>query len=500
MSSQNTILLDSAISTFPDVRVMCVGDVIVDTYNNGSVTRISPESPIPVFNSGIEMMVPGGAANVARNVTALGGDCVMISAIGQDLVGQTLIAELSKNPKLILDVHRVAGRPTSHKIRYVAQGQHMLRVDNESSAPLDCEAEAAVLDRVLHHIHSCTVIILSDYAKGVLTDRVISEITQAARSLGKPVVVDPKSCNLSRYAGATVLTPNLKEASAAYGAPIESDEQVVAAGEELRAAAGIDNLLITRSEKGMTLVEGDGRPHTHIRNVAIEVFDVVGAGDTVVATLSLGLGSGLELADAAYLANTAGGIVVGKRGTATISPDELLERLAKINAGNRRIGAPLLLSARAAGNYAAARRAEGKQVGFTNGVFDIVHPGHISILEFSRAQCDCLIVGLNSDNSVRRLGKGPGRPINGEQDRATVLGAFGTVDAVVIFEEDTPIDLIREIRPDVLIKGADYSIETVVGSDIVLGYGGRVELARLIEGKSSTNIITRAMIGKAVTS
>lgn len=485
--------LVNIIDQFEQANILCVGDLILDTYNRGAVRRISPESPIPVFDSGEEENVPGGAANVARNIAMLGGHCTLVGLVGDDKAGKTLADELSTVAKIQTAFVKDPTRVTSHKIRYVAQGQHMLRVDAEVTDQASAASEDALVEQARQSMKGSQVVILSDYAKGVLTDRVISEIISAAHERGLAVIVDPKSSNLARYAGADLLTPNLKEAAAAFGDEIaNSDDAVIFAGNELIRRANLSSLLITRSERGMTLVSRDEAPR-HIHSEAREVFDVVGAGDTVVATLAVGLASGLKLPDAANLANVAAGIVVAKHGTAAVSPAELLDRLKRRNTG---LSEGVFLSGfEEAADFAAARRAEGKRVGFTNGVFDLLHPGHISILNFSREACDCLIVGVNSDSSVKRLGKGDDRPINSESDRAAVLCALGVVDAAVVFSEDTPHDLILKLKPDVLVKGADYTVETVVGADFVQSYGGEVRLAPLVAGKSSTSIIQRAKQG-----
>lgn len=484
-----TTELNNAIIKFREMRVLCIGDLILDTYNSGTVTRISPESPIPVFVSGPETHCPGGAANVASNIAALGGHCTLCGQIGVDSPGTILSKVLECWPAVRSSLWR-SRRRTSHKIRYVAQSQHMLRVDSEDAQPLEQNEEDEVFALAIAGLETADALVISDYAKGTITDSLAVNLIRAARARKIPVIVDPKARDLSRYAGANLITPNLKEAVEAAGHPMFDDATVAAGGAALIERAGLDALLITRSAEGMTLIERNSAP-VHIRNTARDLFDVVGAGDTVVATLALGLAAGLSCAQAARLANIAAGIVVGKSGTATVSPEELRDHLALETEAPRRRGPPGLLSADEAVVYAANRRAEGKRVGFTNGVFDIVHPGHISLLEFSRASCDSLIVGVNSDASVRFLDKGADRPINGELDRASVVGAFGMVDAVVIFEDETPLNLIRALRPDVLIKGGDYTIDKVVGSKIVLAQGGTVLLADLVPGKSSTNIINR---------
>jgi D-beta-D-heptose 7-phosphate kinase/D-beta-D-heptose 1-phosphate adenosyltransferase len=335
-------------------------------------------------------------------------------------------------------------------------------------------------------------LILSDYSKGLLTQPLLNDVIAAARRHGLPVVVDPKTNDFTRYDGATLVTPNCAEAERATGIAIKTNEDAERAGHRLLSSCSINSILITRGPHGMSLISSNGPP-LHLASGAVEVFDVVGAGDTVIATIACILSAGGSLEEATASANVAAGIVVGKQDTSTVSPDEIIDHLEYLAAGRRREGTPLIFNKDDLLSYISSRRSEGKRIGFTNGVFDIVHPGHVSLLRFARDNCDVLIVGLNSDASVRRLGKGPNRPINDELDRATVLGAFGMVNATIIFDEDTPIQLIEAIRPDVLIKGADYSIDTVVGSGFVKSYGGEVILAPIEDGKSSTGIIQKTL-------
>jgi D-beta-D-heptose 7-phosphate kinase/D-beta-D-heptose 1-phosphate adenosyltransferase len=484
--------LGSLVHRFSDVRVLCLGDLILDTFNHGSVERISPERPVPVFRPGSVTHIPGGAANVARNVTSLGGCCTLVGMVGRDEPSRILAELLEKDrllqPKLVVGEQRL----TTHKVRFTASGQHLMRLDSETCHPIDESEITALLTLLEPLIVSHDVLVLSDYAKGLLYPRILKPIITMAQNFHKPVVVDPKSHDFSRYAGATLLTPNSTEAERATGLPIRSDADAERAGRNLLEKAEVAAVLITRGPHGMSLIPADSDP-LHLTSVALDVFDVVGAGDTVIATLACALAGGASQAEAAATANVAAGLVVAKPDTATVSPEELIDRLSYLAAGRPRHGDPLPLSASDLAAYAAARRAEGKRIGFTNGVFDLVHPGHVSLLRFARANCDVLIVGINSDASVRRLGKGAERPINSELDRAAVLGAFGMVDATVIFDDDTPMSLIELIRPDVLIKGADYTIESVVGSAFVLGYGGDVLLAPLEAGKSSTRIIQKAI-------
>jgi len=474
---------------FGIVRVLCIGDVMLDRFVQGSVSRISPESPVPVIEMGDINNVPGGAANVARNVSALGGHCTLIGAVGMDNVGaelRDLIASSARTAPVLIEDN---ARPTIEKIRFVAHGQHLLRADREKAGDISPEVARAIVNEVGRRIADHDVLILSDYAKGVLTDEVVVGAIHLARDRGVPVVVDPKSARLSRYAGATVVTPNAKETAAATGIALTNDAAAERAGAKALADAPIESILLTRAEQGMTLVERKGRT-THIPASAREVFDVVGAGDTVVATLALCLGTGMAIADAAYVANAAAGVIVGKHGTATLSRTELLGELARLSSTGNSPSSVKVMSPDQASMIRAQWELDGLKVGFTNGCFDILHIGHVGVLEFARAQCDRLIVAVNSDASVKRL-KGPSRPINSADDRAQVLGAFGVIDAVVIFEEDTPYELIRRLQPDVLVKGADYAIEEVVGYDVVLARGGKVVTFDLVPGRSTSNIISK---------
>lgn len=475
---------------FDAVRVLCVGDVMLDRFVHGRVSRISPESPVPIIQVGATESVPGGAANVGRNISALGGRCTLVGAVGRDPVGGELAALLSAcgriDPVLVIDT----SRPTIEKTRFVAHGQHLLRADREEAGDVSAEAGRDIVARIAERIAAHDVLILSDYAKGVLTDAVIAAVIDLARRAGVPVVVDPKSARLGRYAGATVVTPNATEATLATGIDITEDADAERAGRAALDASGIENILLTRSERGMTLVSRDGHA-AHLPASAREVFDVVGAGDTVVATVALCLAAGLELGEAARVANAAAGLVVGKHGTATVNRTELADELSRLS----RIGLSPSLVKVVTTDHAMLQREQwerdGLTVGFTNGCFDILHVGHVSILEFARAQCDRLIVGVNSDASVARL-KGPTRPINREDDRSRILGAFGFVDAVVVFDDDTPYKLIAQLQPDVLVKGSDYTVEQVIGHDIVQARGGRVVTFDLVPGRSTTGIIARA--------
>lgn len=460
------------IEAFAGTCVLCVGDVMLDVFINGGVKRISPERPVPVFNFLGRQDVAGGAANVARNIASLGGMCTLVGVVGEDAAAVTLADAATEGGGIAADLVPTASRPTTEKTRFVSQGNHLLRVDVENAAPIDASTADAVVDAVMRELPSVGVVVLSDYAKGVLTDDVLYRVIAAARNRGVPIVVDPKSNDLSRYAGATVVTPNSSEMQAMTGVDTHEDELAAEAGRSALADTTIDALLITRSQRGMTLVERDAGT-LHIPTMARAVYDVVGAGDTVVAALALALGAGFGLADSAIIANAAAGVVVGKPGTATVTPDELRDELSVAIAGRRPTGAPVMLTRSAVADFVASARAGGRRVGFTNGIFDIIQPAHVQLLEFARAHCDRLIVGLNSDDSAYEI-LGDAHPVNTADNRALLLAALGSVDAVVIFDEASPEALLATVRPDVFIEGGHPGDADVVGADVVRRYGGDV--------------------------
>ncbi|HUN52249.1 MAG TPA: D-glycero-beta-D-manno-heptose-7-phosphate kinase [Candidatus Sulfotelmatobacter sp.] len=480
--------LAARIEAFGRARVLVLGDVMVDRYVYGSVERISPEAPVPVLKTDHERFVPGGAGNVARNIAALQGKVTLIGLIGADAAGTALRGALTDSGAIVADLVVDPSRQTTEKIRFVHGRHQLFRADAESVAPAEGDSAAALLAAFRRHLADADVVVLSDYAKGVLSGPVLGEAIAAAHAAKKLIVADPKQADYNRYRGVDVLTPNRPEIARAIGAPCDTDVAVVAAARHITYQAGIGAVLVTRGEQGMTLLEKShpGEPR-HLRAEAREVYDVTGAGDTVVATLAVALAVGADLPEAAGLANTAAGLVVAKAGTAITHPAEIVNALRgrSTRATDAKI-VPL--------DVALARvldwRARGERVGFTNGCFDLIHPGHISLLTQARAACDRLIVAVNADASVRRL-KGPTRPVQGEMARAVVLASLAAVDLVVIFEEDTPIPLLEALKPDVLIKGADYSMDQVVGGDLVQAYGGKVVLAALTPGESTTHTIAK---------
>ena len=470
------------------VRVLCVGDVMLDRFISGQVKRISPESPVPVLSITSTKCFPGGAANVARNIAALGGLCTLVSVVGKDAVASELGETMRRIDGVRCQFCVSVGRPTSEKIRFVAHGQHMLRADAEVTEPIGRSTANELIELIRKVAPEHDVMVLSDYAKGVLTDDVVRFCIEIAIHQHLPIVVDPKSVNLHRYAGSTVITPNSKEVLDATGVdPTEDDARAEQAGQLILGSAGVEAVLLTRAHRGMTLVGANG-PTVHLEASAREVFDVVGAGDTVIATLALGLGAKLNLAESARLANYAAGVVVGKRGTATVTQTELDDEVLRLSRGNLQTLRNKIMSRAQAVELARTWRKNGFKVGFTNGCFDILHVGHLAILTFSRQNSGRLIVAVNSDASIRRL-KEQGRPINSENDRAMVLAALSAVDAVVVFEEDTPLEMIEELNPDVLIKGADYRVENIVGARHVISYGGKVLTCDLVPGKSTTRVV-----------
>ncbi|WP_020176024.1 D-glycero-beta-D-manno-heptose-7-phosphate kinase [Methyloferula stellata] len=487
----------SVIDKFSSVKILCIGDVMLDRFIGGDVKRISPESPVPVISINTTAAIPGGAANVARNISSLSGQCTLVGLIGKDEAGQDLLAALGEDPRISIRLIEAANRPTTEKIRYVAQGQHIIRADRECADGVPAELEDELLAAAQALLPDHHVVILSDYAKGVLSDRVIGGVIRFAREHGVPVIVDPKSARLERYSGATLITPNSKEVQVATGLdPAVDDESAVAAGQSILQRTTIESILVTRGDKGMTLITRKAPP-VHIAASAREVSDVVGAGDTVIATLSLALGAATSLEDAAFLANTAAGIAVAKHGTATVTRTELLDEFFQLERFHELGFETRLLSWDEASSRVALWRRDGLRIGFTNGCFDILHVGHLRLLNFARSNCDRLIVGLNSDASTRRL-KGPTRPVNSETDRAHLIAALNMVDAVIVFDQDTPQEIIEHIIPDVLVKGADYELKDIVGADFVLSHGGCVLRCELVPDRSTTKLIASVGGGSAL--
>lgn len=475
--------LAAAVPCLRQGSVTVIGDVMLDRYLYGTVRRISPEAPVPVLAVEREAMMPGGAGNVVRNLIALGAASAFVSVVGDDQAGADLTGLIGGQSGVVPWLLVEGGRTTTLKVRYLATGQQLLRADHEEVAPIGEKLAERLVRIAADAMAATTVSVISDYAKGVISKETAASLIAAARRLGRQVIVDPKGTDYRRYAGADIITPNRRELQVASGMEVATEDALIEAAAILRATHGFGAVLVTQAEDGMTLVDEAGAQHFPAE--AKEVFDVSGAGDTVVATLAAGLAAGLELPVATRLANIAAGIVVGKVGTAVARPEELLTALSACGGALRKI-----VAREPAVEQVERWRRKGWRIGFTNGCFDLLHPGHVHLLEQARTACDRLVVGLNSDASVRRL-KGAGRPVQPEAARAAVLASLAAVDLVTIYDEDTPLALLAALRPDLLVKGADYTREMVVGAAEVEGWGGRVMLADLLPGHSTTATVTR---------
>jgi D-beta-D-heptose 7-phosphate kinase/D-beta-D-heptose 1-phosphate adenosyltransferase len=487
ISDADASQISDLLSRLSDACVICIGDLMLDRYVEGRVSRLSPEAPIPVLEVQRETSMLGGAGNVLRNLAALGVTTELIAAVGVDRAGHELASLLAKEEHVTPRLVSIPGRETSVKTRFVAGNQQLLRADREVTDAVATADRQSLLEDAVAALASLpkAPLVLSDYGKGVLGDTLVAELIGLARVERRAVVVDPKGRDFGKYRGATLVTPNRQELALATGLPTETDEEVAAAGRRVIEAHGIVAVLATRSERGMTLVERDAVHHLPAR--AREVFDVSGAGDTVVAIVAASIAAGAPLPLAAKLANLGAGVVVGKVGTAVVHPAEILTALHESEFMDAEAKVATLQTML---DRALTWRRHGWRVGFTNGCFDLLHPGHVSLLKQARAACDRLVVGLNSDSSVKRL-KGADRPIQGETSRAAVLASLAAVDLVVIFHEDDPMKLINALRPDVLVKGADYRLDEVVGAAEVQSWGGKVVLADMLNGHSTSDTIRR---------
>ncbi|HEY5523439.1 MAG TPA: bifunctional D-glycero-beta-D-manno-heptose-7-phosphate kinase/D-glycero-beta-D-manno-heptose 1-phosphate adenylyltransferase HldE [Desulfuromonadaceae bacterium] len=470
-----------------EIRCLVVGDLMLDEYLWGKAERISPEAPVQVVDVIREELRLGGAGNVVHNLAALGVQVSVCSVVGDDQNGRELLGQFCHHHIDTRAIFLDPDRRTSRKTRVVAAHQQIVRIDRESREALPAAVEQQLCDWIAAHASEYKAIVLSDYNKGVLTPTVIASAISSASAAGIPILVDPKGTDFTRYAGATLLTPNRKEAEAASRISVTDVESLAEAARAIMSATGLQHLLITRSEEGMSLFSQGGEI-VHIPTVAREVFDVSGAGDTVLATLAVGIASGFSMAESARLANIAAGIAVGKLGTSIVTPQEIIDAVSlthkdsHVKIKSLEVLSPLI----------AVEKSKGKRIVFTNGCFDLLHAGHVKYLQKARNLGDLLVLGLNSDASVRRL-KGPKRPLIDQDERAHLLAALDCVDYVIVFEQDTPLELITALKPHILAKGGDYSLDGVVGRDIVESYGGRVELITFVDGKSTTNIIERIL-------
>jgi D-beta-D-heptose 7-phosphate kinase / D-beta-D-heptose 1-phosphate adenosyltransferase len=475
--------LAAAVRLLGHTSALVVGDVMLDRYVYGDVERISPEAPVPILAVDREVAMPGGAGNVVRNLTALGAAVAFISVVGDDAAGSDLTGLIGGQPNVEPWLLVQGGRITTLKTRYLSAGQQLLRADREQTSPVHPKLAERLVRIARDAMAATSVTVLSDYQKGVMTGEVPAQLIAAAREAGRPVIVDPKGPDYSRYAGADIIMPNRTDLAEATGMRVDSEAAVVAAATALRQRHGFGAVVVTRGNDGMTLLDGAGAWHYPAE--AAEVYDVAGAGDTAVATLAAAVAARLDLPVAVRLANIAAGIVVGKVGTAVAREADLLAALSPQGGAFRKI-----VSREAAVENVERWRHKGWRVGFTNGCFDLLHPGHLHLLEEAREACDRLVVGLNSDASVRRL-KGPDRPVQPEAARAAVLASLASVDLVTVFDEDTPEALIGALQPDLLVKGANYTPDEVVGTEMVRGWGGRVMLAGLVPGHSTNATVER---------
>ena len=470
-------------------RVLIVGDLILDRYVGGEVGRISPEAPIPVLRATRVEERLGGAGNVAANLRAMEAEVDVVGLVGDDVRGERVLELLAAIGVGTAGIVRDTSRPTTQKTRLVSGGQQMLRVDWEEARALDEAAAQRLLSGMAARVGAAGAVVLSDYGKGVVTSAVTKAVIAAAREAGVPVLVDPKGDDYTIYRGATLVTPNRKEAEAALGRRLAHLDDVPEGAAELIRTAELTAAVITLGADGMyfrTTASDGGEAEGRVPALARAVFDVTGAGDTVIAHLALGLAAGVPLGTTVRLANLAASLVVARRGAASVTRGELRASL-----GERRGGGRCVLRREDLPAVLAEWRAEGKRIVFTNGCFDILHAGHIAYLADARSRGDVLIVGVNDDDSVRRMAKGPDRPINPLGDRMQVLAALEMVDAVVAFGEDTPKEIIEAVTPDVLVKGQDWEDKGVVGREWVESHGGEVYLAPLVPGRSTTAIAAR---------
>jgi D-beta-D-heptose 7-phosphate kinase/D-beta-D-heptose 1-phosphate adenosyltransferase len=479
------------LSSFDTCRILVIGDLMIDEYLWGEVERISPEAPVQVVSVVQDCCTLGGAGNVVNNLVALGAKMSVASVIGAGNNASLLIKLFRDMGVDTTGLIQDPNRPTTKKTRILAGHQQVLRIDRETKQEISQADAARLVQFVKERIHSFNVILLSDYGKGLFTEIVLRQVIDVARENKKTIVVDPKGLNFKKYAGATAITPNKKEASLAAGIEIVDNASLMAAGQRLLHDIPVQNVLMTCGKEGMVLFEDDKEPY-RIATEARQVFDVSGAGDTVLAVLGLGLASGASFRQAATLANVAAGIVVGKVGTATVSQEEL-QRALEPSIGGLAVKQKTLADLIP---IAKRLRAEGKTIVMTNGCFDLLHVGHIKLLSASKKMGNVLIVAIDDDESVKTL-KGEGRPIIGAQERLRIISALDSVDYVTLFSTRELEHLIEAVQPDILTKGSNYTTETVLGREIVERSGGRVVLIPITEAVSSTQIINQIKQGVA---
>ena len=474
---------------FAGAQMLVIGDLMLDRYLVGDVARISPEAPVPVVRLGRESASVGGAGNVALNLAGLGVHADVAGWTGADASGSRIRELLGSAGVRVHGVSVVPGRTTTTKTRVLSRHQQLVRIDDEDTDFPDNSERAAWDERILTMLDDgYEAVVLSDYAKGVLDAQFCRRLIERCAERGVPILVDPKGLEYEKYAGATTITPNEGELAAVSDVPERDRDALTAAAARLCESLELEFVTLTRGEAGITIVDSEGVHHVPAR--AREVFDVSGAGDTAIATLAAAIAVGLDRHDAAALANLAAGIIVGKTGTVPITQAELLDALGR---GEQHATVPLgqkVTEPKALEEIVERWRSDGDSIGFTNGCFDLLHAGHVSYLDWARRHCDRLVVGLNTDASVREL-KGERRPLNHQAARAAVLAGLAAVDAIVFFDDPTPLHLITTLRPDVLVKGSDYDESEIVGAPEVRSWGGRVLRAPVLEGYSTSDLLDR---------
>jgi D-beta-D-heptose 7-phosphate kinase/D-beta-D-heptose 1-phosphate adenosyltransferase len=474
----------------PGKRILVIGDVMLDRFVYGQTTRVSPEAPALVLAADRQEEMLGGAGNVALNLISLGAECTLIGLVGSDEISRQISAELDRHRGIVGKLVVDSTRTSTLKVRFInpQHNTHLLRLDWEAATPAGGSVLAELVSTAMACIPGADAVILSDYQKGVIQPALVSAVIEAARLHGIPVIVDPKGRDFSRYRGATAIAPNLNEISVALGRNIPQDDAAVEeAAAELSRASGIATVVVKRSQNGVQVVE-DGRTIGLFAAVARRVVDVSGAGDTLVAALALSMAARADMLNAVRIANAAAGVVVSKKGTASVSWEELSQSL--LGRRQHHVSPKVYSELADLKAQVEAWQDEGLAVGFTNGCFDLLHPGHIFTLTESRNRVDRLVLALNSDASVRRI-KGPTRPVQNQDARVTVAAALEAVDAVILFDASTPIDVITALHPNVLFKGADYTIDQVIGREVVEAHGGRVELIEYLPDTSTTSLINR---------
>ncbi len=478
--------LEALLERCAKTRVLCIGDLVLDRFVYGDADRVSREAPVVAMRERRRDVMLGACGNVARNVDALGGEAVLVGVIGDDAEGHELSTVLAQSQH-IKDVELVVaiGRSTPVKTRYVSAGHQLLCVDRDPDGAIDADTEDKLIEAAAGLVASCDVVILSDYGRGSIAPRVSRAVIEAANAAGKKVAVDPRGRDFTRYDGAYLIKPNALELSLETGLASESDAEVEAALDALEASlGGVANLLATRGAKGMAL-KSRGEQARYFPSQPRDVFDVSGAGDTSISALALGLAAGASLPEAIAFSNRAAGVVVTKAGTAIVRPQEIInDALGRTGAGSG------VATIEEASERVARWRHEGLRVGLTNGCFDILHVGHLATLAAARAQCDKLVVAVNSDASVRRL-KGEARPINTQDERAELIAALGPVDIAVVFEEDTAIEVTRALRPDVYVKGGDYQPDTLPEAPVMRELGVEIVIAPFVADRSTTSTISK---------